>query len=93
MREADIEAMGIKIGGRNIVELRYADDTCLLADNITSCRRILYRVDDKGSDDDLGLNVIKTKVMPIKGKNSLPDELINITINGNVLEKVDHFKY
>ena len=93
MRQADIESMGIKIGGRNIVELRYADDTCLIADNITSMRRIIYRVDDKGTEEGLGLNVIKTKVMPIKGKDSLPEELTNININGSVLEKVEHFKY
>ena len=58
MRQADIESMGIKIGGRNIVELRYADDTCLIADNITSMRRILYRVDYAGTEEGLGLNVI-----------------------------------
>ena len=93
MRQADIESMGIKIGGRNIVELRYADDTCLIADNITSMKRILYRVDYAGTEEGLGLNVIKTKVMPIKGKDSLPDELTNIMVNGTALEKVNHFKY
>ena len=56
-------------------------------------RRIIYRVDDKGTEEGLGLNVIKTKVMPIKGKDSLPQELTNININGSVLEKVEHFKY
>jgi hypothetical protein len=34
--------MGIKIGGRNITNLRYADDTALLADNITSMRKKMY---------------------------------------------------
>ena len=36
MRKSDIDDIGIKIGGRNITNLRYADDTALLADNITS---------------------------------------------------------
>ena len=67
--------------------------TLEIADNITSMRRIIYRVDDKGTEEGLGLNVIKTKVMPIKGKDSLPEELTNININGSVLEKVEHFKY
>ena len=56
-------------------------------------RRILYRVDYAGTEEGLGLNVIKTKVMPIKGKDSLPDELTNIMVNGTALEKVSHFKY
>jgi hypothetical protein len=42
MRESDIDDMGIKIGGRNITNLRYADDTALLADNITSMRKKMY---------------------------------------------------
>jgi len=32
--------LSIKIGGRNITNLRYADDTALLADNITSMRKL-----------------------------------------------------
>lgn len=40
MREADIENMGIKIGGRNITNLLYADDTALMSD-ITSMKRVL----------------------------------------------------
>ena len=36
MKEADIEEMGIRIGERNLTDLRYADDTALLVDNITS---------------------------------------------------------
>ena len=42
MREAEIEDMGFSIGGRNLTNLRYADDTALLAD-ITIARRILNR--------------------------------------------------
>jgi hypothetical protein len=42
MRESDIDDMGIKIGGRNITNLRYADDTALLADNIKSMRKKMY---------------------------------------------------
>ena len=84
MRQADIDSMEVKIGGRNIVELRYADETCYIADNITSMRRILHRVDYAGTEEGLGLNVIKTKVMP--GKDSLLDELTNITVNGTALE-------
>ena len=40
MREADIDGMGISIGGRNLTNLRYADDTALIADNVTIMKRI-----------------------------------------------------
>ena len=59
MREADIEDMGVKIGGRNLTDLRYADDTALLADNITNMRRILYRVDGVGTKAGLKSNAKK----------------------------------
>ena len=67
MRESDIDDMGIKIGGRNITNLRYADDTALLADNITSMRNIVHRVDAAGNNAGLKLNATKTKVMHITG--------------------------
>ncbi|GFS23161.1 endonuclease-reverse transcriptase [Elysia marginata] len=38
----DINDMGINIGGRDITNLRYADDTALLSDNLTSMKRILH---------------------------------------------------
>ena len=53
--------MGIKIGGRNITNLTYADDTALLADNITSMRRILHRVDAAGNNAGLKLNARRPK--------------------------------
>lgn len=43
MREADIEEMGrpINVGGRDVTNLRYADDTALLADNLTTPQHFL----------------------------------------------------
>ncbi|GFS16751.1 catenin (Cadherin-associated protein), alpha 3 [Elysia marginata] len=46
MRKADIDQLGVNINGRNLTNLRYADDTALMSDNITSMRRILHRVDE-----------------------------------------------
>ena len=93
MREADIEDMGLRIGGRNITDLRYADDTGLIASNVTTSKRMLYRVDSSGKAKGLGLNAPKTKYMHIKGKQSQPDEFTTIKVNGTLLEKVDTFKY
>ena len=93
MREADIEDMGLRIGGRNITDLRYADDTGLIASNVTTSKRMLYRVDAAGEKKGLGLNAPKTKYMHIKGKHSQPDEHTTIKVKGTQLEKVDSFKY
>ena len=67
MRKADTEGLGESKGGRNITNLRYADDTALMANDITSMRRILYRVDAEGNTAGLKLNAKKTKVMHING--------------------------
>ena len=93
MRNADIDEMGIRIGGRILTDLRYADDTTLSVGDVTSSRRVLYRVNASGEVEGMGLNAKKTKVMHIVGKDSLPDELTEIVVNGTVLEKVEHFKY
>ena len=93
MREADIEDMGLRIGGRNITDLRYADDTGLIASNVTTSKRMLYRVDAAGEKKGLGLNAPKTKYMHIKGKHSQPDKHTTIKVKGTQLEKVDSFKY
>ena len=89
MREADIEDLGISVGGQNITNLRYADDTALLATNITSMRRILHRTDIAGRRAGLNLNAKKTKVMHI---NTMENQS-NIRVDGTNLENVDHFKY
>ncbi|GFS06390.1 ammonium transporter [Elysia marginata] len=61
MRQADIDDMGINIGGRDITNLRYADDTALLSDNLTSMKRILHRVNNAGQQAGLLLNAKKNK--------------------------------
>ena len=73
MREAEIDDMGITIGGRNLTNLRYADDTALIADNITSMKQILNRVDIAGKNASLKLNAKKTKVMHVNNSNTAED--------------------
>ena len=92
MREADIDGMGLNIGGRDMTNLRYSDDTALLSDNLTSMKRILHRVDTAGKRAGLQLNAKKTKVMHISGRESsgIPPD---IKINQTSLENVDQFKY
>ena len=47
-------------------DLRNADDTALEADNITSSKRMLHRVDVSGEKEGLGLNAAKTNSMHIR---------------------------
>ena len=67
MREAEIEDMYVRKRGTNLTNLRYADDTAFLADNITSARRILHRVDTVGRIAGLNLKAKKTKVIHVRG--------------------------
>ena len=62
---------GIKIAGRNINNLRYADDTTLLAESKEELKSLLMKVKEKSEKDGLKLNIQKTKIMwsgPITSK-------------------------
>ena len=54
---------GIKIAGRNINNLRYADDTTLMAENEEELKSLLMKVEVEGEKVGLKLNVQKTKIM------------------------------
>ena len=62
MRNAGLEEAqaGIKIAGRNINNLRYADDTTLMAEELKS---LLMKVKDESEKVGLKLNIQKTKIM------------------------------
>ena len=65
MRNAGlVEAqVGIKIAGRNINNLRYADDTTLMAESEEEVKSLLMRVKEESEKVGLKLNIQKTKVM------------------------------
>ena len=54
---------GIKVAGRNIKTLRYADDTTLLAESEEELKNLLMKVEEKSEKAGLKLNVQKTKIM------------------------------
>ena len=54
---------GIKISGRNINNLRYADDTTLMAESKEELKSLLIKVKDKSENVGLKLNIQKTKIM------------------------------
>ena len=54
---------GIKIAGRNINNLRYADKTTLMADSEEELKSLLRKVKEESEKVDLKLNIQKTKIM------------------------------
>ena len=65
---------GIKIAGRNINNLRYADDTTLMAEREEELKSLLMKVKEESEEVGLTLNIQKTKIMassPISSVQSL----------------------
>ena len=54
---------GIKIDGRNIHNLRYADDTKLMAESKEELKSLLMKVKEESEKVDLKLSIQKTKIM------------------------------
>ena len=54
---------GIKIAGRNINNLRYADDTTLMAESEEELRSLLVKVKEESEKAGLKLNIQKAKIM------------------------------
>ena len=65
MRNAGLEEAqaGIKIAGRNINNLRYADDTALIAESEEELKSLLMKVKEESEKVGLKLNIQKTKIM------------------------------
>ena len=65
MRNAGLEEepAGIKIAGRNINNLRYADDTTLMAESEEELKSLLIKVKEETENVSLKLNIQKTKIM------------------------------
>ena len=75
---------GIKIAGRNINNLRYADDTILMAESEEELKSFLMKVKEESEKAGLKLNIQKTKIMA-----SSP--IISWEIDGKTVETVSDF--
>ena len=86
MRNAGLEEAhaGIKIAGRNIKNLRYADDTTLMAESEEELQRLLMRMKEESEKVGLKLNIQKTKIM-----ESGP--ITSWETNGETVETVSDF--
>ena len=85
MRNARLEEAqaGIKIAGRNINNLRYADDTILMAESEEKLKSLLMKVKESEKVG-LKLNIQKTKIMAC-------GPIISCQIDGETMETVDDF--
>ena len=86
MRNAELEEAqaGIKIAGRNINNLRYADDTTLMAESEEELKSLLMKVKVESENVGLKLNIQKTKIMA-------PGPITSWEIDGETVETVSDF--
>ena len=86
MRNAGLEEAqaGIKIAGRNINNLRYADETTLMAESEGELKDLLMKVKVESEKVGLKLNIQKTKIMA-------SDPLTSWEIDGETVETVSDF--
>ena len=76
--------VGIKIAGRNIGNLRYADDTILMAESEEELKSLLMKVKEESEKACLKLNIKKTKIM-------VSGPIISWEIDGETTETVTDF--
>ena len=86
MRNAGLEEAqaGIKIAGRNINNLRYADGTTLLAESEEELKRLLMKGKEESEKVGLKLNIQKMKIMA-------PGPITSWEIDGETVETVSDF--
>ena len=86
MRKAGLEEAqaGIKIARRNINNLRYADDTTLMAESEEVLKSLSMKVKEESEKVGLKLNIQKTKIMP-------SDLITSLEIDGETVETVSDF--
>ena len=77
-RPDEVQA-GIKIAGRNINNLRYADDTTLMAESEEELKSLLMKVKEESEKPGLKLNIQKTKIMA-------SGPIISWQIDGEIME-------
>ena len=86
MRNAGLEEAqaGIKVAGRNINNLKYADDTTLMAESEEELKSLLMKVKEESERVDLKLNIEKTKIMA-------SGPITSWEIDGGTVETVSDF--
>ena len=88
MRNAGLKEAqaGIQITGRNINNLRFADDTNLIAESEEELKRLLMKVKEKTGKFGLKLNILKTKTMA-------SGPITSWEIDGETVERLSDFTF
>ena len=88
MRNAGLEEThaGIKIAGRNVNNLRYADDTTLMAESEEELKSLLMKVKEESEKVGLKLNIQKTKIM-------VSSPIISWQIDRETVERVQNLSF
>ena len=88
MRNAGVDEAqaGIKIARRNINNLRYADDTTLMAESKEELKSLLMKVKEEREKVSLKLNIQKTKIMA-------SGPITSLQIDGEAMETVTDFTF
>ena len=88
MRHAGLDEAeaGIKIAGRNIYNLRYADDTTFMAEREEELKSLFMKVKEKSEKVGLKLNIQKTKIMA-------SGPITSWQIDGETVETVSDFNF
>ena len=88
MRNAGLEEAqaGIKIAGRNINNLRYIDDTTLMAETKEELKSLLMKVKEESENVDLKFNIQKNNIMA-------SGPITSWQIDGEIMETVRHFTF
>ena len=88
MRNAGLDAAqaGIKIAGKNINNLRYADDTTLMAESEEELKSLLMKVKEESEKAGLKFNIQKTKIMAFS-------PITSWQIDGETMETVTDFVF
>ena len=86
MRNAGLDEAqaGIKIAGRNVNNLTYADDTTLMAESEEELKSLLMKVKEESEKDGLKFNIQNTKIM-------VSDAITSWEIDGETVETVSDF--
>ena len=88
MRNAGLEEAqaGISISGRNINNLRYADDTTLMVESEEELKSLLMKVKEESENVGVKLNIQKTKIMA-------SGPITSWKIDGEIVETVSDFSF
>ena len=86
MRNAGLDEAqaGFKIAGRNINNLRYADDTALMAESEEELKSLLMKVEEESEKVGLKLNILQTKI-------TASGPIVSWQIDGETVETVADF--